>query len=222
MSLLSQDQYGTWSEQIRPLLVQAAERPCGADAEMVAQDAIVRGLMGLRRFNSDDGLDGLTRWLRKILSRAIADWTGERSRFVPLDPDTLQCDRWTSWIDGRPDPDLTLEAGLRLRHVSFFNPLDRDCLILHLHGFTVKDSAELLDVSIKSVRYHRTEAVRALKAVKLAAREWGAAIDLDPHKWKGQKVTIYHPPPKTGSGLAKIDLRLGKCSADRPDQLDPT
>ena len=142
----------------RERAVRLAWRLVGGDldaAEDVAQDAFVRAYRALGRFRGEAGLGT---WFYRILVRQAAHhlrWRAVRDRFRARDAPEQS--------GGPPQGDL----GLRRRILYALEQLTRAqreaFVLVHLEGFTVRESAELLGKSQGTVKSHLHRALRSLR-----------------------------------------------------------
>jgi len=128
-----------------------------AAAEDVAQDAFVKAYRGLKNFRGEASLET---WFYRILVRQAQDY--RRWRAVR--------DLWSRmWRDGahHPSPESLGDPGLRRRLASaldHLSPRQREVFILvHLEGFTVQESAELLGKPTGTVKTHLHRALTTLR-----------------------------------------------------------
>jgi RNA polymerase sigma-70 factor (ECF subfamily) len=142
----------------RARAVRLAWRLVGGDldaAEDVAQDAFVRAHRALGRFRGEAGLGT---WFYRILVRQAAHyrrWRAVRDRFGAREAP----EQGGSTPYGDP--------GLRRRIVIALEKLTRAqreaFVLVHLEGFTVRESAELLGKSPGTVKSHLHRALGSLR-----------------------------------------------------------
>lgn len=144
----------------RERAVRLAWRLVGGDldaAEDVAQDAFVRAHRALGRFRGEAGVGT---WFYRILVRQAAHhrrWRAVRERFgAQILPEQGQ---------GGATPNG--DPGLRRRIQSALDDLTRAqreaFVLVHLEGFTVRESAELLRKSSGTVKSHLHRALISLR-----------------------------------------------------------
>jgi RNA polymerase sigma-70 factor (ECF subfamily) len=142
----------------RSRAVRLAWRLVGGDldaAEDVAQEAFVRAHRGLAGFRGDAELGT---WFYRILVRQAAHhrrWRAVRDRFRALEAPEPAAPAWQG------DP------GLRRRIARALDRLtraQREALVLvHLEGFSVRESAQLLGKREGTVKSHLHRALRSLR-----------------------------------------------------------
>jgi RNA polymerase sigma-70 factor (ECF subfamily) len=148
---------GSHRERARRL----AFRLVGGDAEAaedVAQDAFVRAWAGLDRFRGDSSLET---WFYRILVRAAHNY--RRWRAVRQVWTTVRSDELLDPAAPPPgDPALrrriqsALEGLTRLQRDSF--------VLVHMEGFSVRETAEILGRAQGTVKSHLHRALRRLRA----------------------------------------------------------
>jgi len=147
---------GTHRERARRL----AWRLVGGDdaaAEDVTQDAFVKAYQGLGRFRDESSLET---WFYRILVRQAANhrrWRGVRERW------------WGGDVDAPdPQPRPPGDPGLRRRIAAALDQLSglqRESFVLvHMEGFTVRESAEILGRPMGTVKSHLHRALRSLRS----------------------------------------------------------
>lgn len=128
-----------------------------AAADDVTQDALVRAYTGLSRFRGDAKLET---WFYRILVRQAHNhrrWRGVRDAWSSLTaPDEI------GRMDPAPgDPQLRSRVEQALGGLS---TLQRETFVLvHLEGFTVKETAEFLGKAEGTVKSHLHRALRVLR-----------------------------------------------------------
>jgi RNA polymerase sigma-70 factor (ECF subfamily) len=142
----------------RERAVRLAWRLVGGDldaAEDVAQDAFVRAHRALARFRGEAELGT---WFYRILVRQAAHhrrWRAVRERFVAR----AQPEQGRATLYGDP--------GLRRRIQSALDDLTRAqreaFVLVHLEGFTVRESAEVLRKPQGTVKSHLHRALSSLR-----------------------------------------------------------
>jgi RNA polymerase sigma-70 factor (ECF subfamily) len=143
----------------RELLAHCARMTrSAADPEDLVQETLLRAWRGREGFEGRGGQASLRSWLYRIATNVCLDAQRRRPRFVPA-PDVAGADG-LDWQEILPSPDPgpeeqmvaratiehALEAAQRLP------PRQRTVLVMcDLVGFTARDAASLLGVSIPSV-----------------------------------------------------------------------
>jgi RNA polymerase sigma-70 factor (ECF subfamily) len=153
----------------RDQAVGLAWRLLGGDraaAEDVAQDAFLRAYRGLDRFREESKL---STWFFRILLREAQRhlrWRAVRERFggvpecgAPGGPDG----DWPAAEGGPvPDPALRRRIGRALLRLS--RGQREAFVMIHLEGFTVMETAEVLGRSPGTVKTHLHRALKALRS----------------------------------------------------------
>jgi len=143
----------------RERAIRTAWRLCGGNAtaaEEVAQEAFVRAWHGLHGFREEAEL---STWFYRILVREAGRY--RRWRAVR--------ERWAA-VTGRPEPTREVygDPGLRKRigaAVESLSPNQREVFVLvHLEGFTVKETAEITGRAPGTVKSHLHRALVGLRA----------------------------------------------------------
>jgi RNA polymerase sigma-70 factor (ECF subfamily) len=155
-----EERFGAFVASHRERAVRLAWRLVGGDAgaaEDVTQDAFVRAWRALPRFREEAKLET---WFYRILVRRAADhrrWRGVR-------------ERWASGADPEFVParaEAPGDPGLRRRISSALDGLtrrQRECFVLiHLEGFTITETAELLGKPTGTVKSHLHRALAKLR-----------------------------------------------------------
>ena len=126
-------------------------------AEDVTQEAFVRAWRGLDRFRGEASLGT---WFYRILLRQAAThrrWRGLRERWGGLgDPDAPD-----------PSPRAQGDPALRRRIAEALEALPRTqrevFVLIHLEGFTVRETAEILGKATGTVKSHLHRALQSLR-----------------------------------------------------------
>lgn len=145
-----------------------------AAAQDVAQEAFLRAHRGLANFREESSL---RTWFYRILVREAqryARWQGVRRVWNTLSLSDIELpDRGRAVGDGALRDRLTRAlAGLTQRQ--------REALVLvHLEQFTVTETAELLGISVGSVKTHLHRALRAMRKELSDLHEPGAGLRED-------------------------------------------
>jgi len=144
----------------RDRAVRLAWRLLGGDeaaAEDVAQDAFVSAYLGLSRFRGTSTLDT---WFYRILVRKAYShirWRKVREKFGRVDAELAS--------DPRPAPQG--DPALRRRLASALEALPRTqrdaFLLVHLEGFTVNETAEIMNKAPGTVKSHLHRALGKLR-----------------------------------------------------------
>lgn len=153
-----EDRFEAFVASHRERAVRLAWRLVGGDlaaAEDVAQDAFVRAYRALGRFRGEAALGT---WFYRILVRQAAHhrrWRAVRDRFGAREvPEPA-----VAGVHGDP--------GLRrriLRALEKLTRAQREAFVLvHLEGFSVRESAELLGKSQGTLKSHLHRALRSLR-----------------------------------------------------------
>lgn len=145
----------------RERALRLAWRLTGGDAtaaEDVVQDAFCKAYHALSRFR---GASDLATWYYRILVRQARNyrrWRAVRERWSGL---------WTDQVP-HPSAEMLPDPGLRRRISKALDQLpsgQREVFILiHLEGFTVNETAELLRKSSGTVKSHLHRSLRALRS----------------------------------------------------------
>ncbi|MEN8183258.1 MAG: RNA polymerase sigma factor [Myxococcota bacterium] len=126
-------------------------------AEDVTQEAFVRAYRALGRFRAESSLGT---WFYRILVREAARhrrWRGVRERWQALSRSEVQPPR----MPARGDPALRRRIADALSRLS---QRQREAFVLvHLEGFTVRETAEFLDKPEGTVKSHLHRALRTLR-----------------------------------------------------------
>jgi RNA polymerase sigma-70 factor (ECF subfamily) len=152
--------FAAFVESRRDRAVRVAWRLLGADsdaAEDVTQEAFVRAYTGLAGFRGGASLDT---WFYRILVRQAAShrrWRRVRERWGGLgQPDAPD-----------PRPEAPGDPGLRRRIAAALGTLSRTqreaFVLIHLEGFTVNETAEILAKAPGTVKSHLHRALRSLR-----------------------------------------------------------
>lgn len=144
----------------RDRAVRLAWRLLGGDdaaAEDVAQEAFVSAYLGLARFR---GQSSLETWFYRILMRKAYShlrWRRVRERFGRVDPES----------SADPSPEPTRDPGLRRRIGRALDGLPRTqreaFVLVHLEGFTVVETAEIMHKAPGTVKSHLHRALKKLR-----------------------------------------------------------
>ncbi len=130
----------------------------GAAAEDVVQDAFVRAFRSLGSFRGESSIDT---WFYRILVRTAQNqnrwqWLRWRRSAPEQEADDQPA--------GEPAPDALLRQRLR-GAVARLGQHQRDAFVLvHLEGFTVKESAKLLGKAEGTIKSHLHRALSKLRA----------------------------------------------------------
>jgi RNA polymerase sigma-70 factor (ECF subfamily) len=154
------ERFSTFVATHRERAVRLAWRLVGGDdaaAQDVAQEAFVRAHRALARFR---GESSLSTWFYRILVRQAAShrrWRAVRERWLGgADPDVR---------DPRAAPQG--DPGLRVRIARALGGLTRRqreaFVLVHLDGFTVEETAELLGMSTGTLKSHLHRALVKLR-----------------------------------------------------------
>lgn len=152
--------FAAFVESHRARAVGLAWRLVGGDAgaaEDVVQDAFVRAWRALPRFRGDARLET---WFYRILVRRAADhrrWSAVRERWASsADPETV-----ASRPAASGDPGLQRRIAVALGTLT---RRQRECFVLvHLEGFTITETAELLRKPTGTVKSHLHRALTKLR-----------------------------------------------------------
>lgn len=198
---LSTTQFADWAEPLRPTFESLAFHSCRNhdDAVDIVQDVFTHALLNLGLFDGASGVDGLSRWLNTILMWRLGFYRRAKDR----DARVMEDARWAliTERDDCPDVELRNEAILRLR-LTNLTELQVICLAGRLRGVKAKVTARDLHITESTVNDHIRAAVKKLRACPVDVIE---EADIDAFSWRARgKVSVYHAPTKTGSGLAKM------------------
>jgi len=169
-----EERFGAFVALQRDRAVRLAWRLVGGDAgaaEDVAQDAFLRAWRALPRFREEAKLET---WFYRILVRRAADhrrWHGVRQRWASeADPESAPA-----------RPQAHGDPALRSRISAALDGLtrrQRECFVLiHLEGFTITETAQLLGKPTGTVKSHLHRALAKLRRALGDLRETEEGAD---------------------------------------------
>lgn len=126
-------------------------------AEDVVQDAFVDAMRGVRHFRGESSLDT---WFYRVLVRRAQRqlrWSALRWRWSEPDADPADI------ADRTDDGDVLLRSRLRRAVLRLRGPQRTVFVLIHLEGFTVQESAALLERSAGTVKTHLHRALVKLR-----------------------------------------------------------
>ncbi|OGF05242.1 MAG: hypothetical protein A2W00_04655 [Candidatus Eisenbacteria bacterium RBG_16_71_46] len=189
---------------------EAAMRMPPDDSIDFATDTLYHAARNLHAYDAATGPQGLLAWLMML----------HRQRLSMLRRRRNSEESWSALAEARYDAiaaenekealltaDFIAQARQRLRCA---NLSPQQGIILHarLEGRTVARIARELGLSVNTVKTHLRLAVEKLRAVPVDLCE---SADVDFYLFRYcSHVTIYHPPAKQGSALARERLRAMK------------
>lgn len=176
-------------ERCWPLFYKHARRSARAsreDAEEIAQEALIRVLRDVDRF---EGRSRLRTWLYRVVSNACKDFRKtRRNQFLgarpgaAVDLDERSADD-PDVIAGRPprSPEASAISSERrdllLAHLAQLSRREQAVLACrHLHGLTVEETAEELEMTKGAVKM---ATLRALQALQTSFRRSGLGVELE-------------------------------------------
>ena len=131
------------------------------NAEDLTQETFVKAWSSLAGFKNRSKF---STWLYRIAYNTCVDWHRKNTDSILSQPD----DWWQEYTDGNPGPLAKTEK--QEMNISLYKAVDRldDAKkhVVHLHyyqGFSLRETAIVLNISTATVKYRLREAIKILK-----------------------------------------------------------